>query len=133
MSSNTEPSLFDYLNDISSNKKYLFDDDANKNYNMFILNKGLAQHIDTIMLANEMNKRPSISKRMHHDFLFYSIDAKNRYGKWVKSEVEDEDLIEFLKEQYCVNTEVAYTYLQLSDKKELKDLFKKFNSKGGKL
>lgn len=128
-----EPSLFDYLNDISSSKKYLFDSDMNKNYNMFMLNKGLSQHIDTIMLANEMNKRPSISKRLHHDFLFYSIEAKNRYGKWVKSEVEDEELLEFLKKYYCINNDIAYMYLNLLDKEELKLLVTKFNSKGGKL
>lgn len=128
-----EPSLFDYLNDISSSKKYLFDSDMNKNYNMFMLNKGLSQHIDTIMLANEMNKRPSISKRLHHDFLFYSIEAKKRYGKWVKSEVEDEELLEFLKKYYCVNNDIAYMYLNLLDKEELKLLVAKFNSKGGKL
>jgi hypothetical protein len=128
-----EPSLFDYLNDISTEKKYLFDSEVNKNYNTFMINRGLAQHIDTIMYANEVNKRPSMSKRMAHDFLFYSIEPKKRYGKWVKSEIEDEDLLKLLKEMYSINDEVACMYLRLSDKEELKSLVKKFNSKGGKV
>lgn len=127
-----EPSLFDYLNDISTNKNYIFDpNDANKNYSAFMINRGLAQHIDTILLANEANKR-SFSKLMHHDFLFYSVDSKKRYGKWAKADTTDFDLLDYLKEKYVINHSVAIEYMAILDKKELKELKLESQRKGGK-
>lgn len=127
-----EPSLFDYLGDLTTKKNYIFEQDASKNYNIFMINRGLAQHLDTILLANEMNKKPSLSKLLHHDYLFYSIDAKPRYGKWAKADKTDEDLIEFVKKKYCVNQSVALEYLKLYDKEELKALKLESERTGGK-
>ena len=127
-----EPSLFDYISDLSTDKNYLFNEDVNKNYVPFMVNRGFGQHIDTILLANEMNKRANISKLMHHDFYFYSIDKKKRYGKWAKSNVPDEDLIKFVQEKYSVNYNVALMYVELYDKQQLKDLIKEATEKGGK-
>lgn len=128
-----EPSLFDYLSDITTNKKYIFDvNDNNKNYNPYMINRGLAQHIDTIMLANEMNKRSELSKLLHHDFLFYSVDAKKRYGKWAKTDTTDFDLLDYLKQKYQVNHNVALEYMSLLDKDELKQLKLESELKGGR-
>lgn len=127
-----EPNLFDYLSDIGTNKQYLFDEEVNKNYVPFMINRGFGQHIDTILLANEMNKRSSLSKLMHHDFLFYAIDKKKRYGKWAKSNVPDEDLIEFIRTKYSVNYKTALMYVELYDKQQLKQLIKEATEKGGK-
>jgi len=128
-----EPSLFDYLSDISTNKNYIFDpNDTNKNYNAFMINRGLAQHLDTIMLANELNKRSGLSKLMHHDFLFYAVDAKKRYGKWAKADTTDFDLLDYLKEKYQINHNVALDYMSLLDKTELKQLKLESELKGGR-
>lgn len=127
-----EPSLFDYLSDIGTDKAYLFNEDVNKNYVAFMINRGFGQHIDTILLANEMNKRASLSKLMHHDFLFFSIDKKKRYGKWAKATIVDEDLIEYMKMKYNVNYNVALSYIELYDKQLLKELIKEATEKGGK-
>jgi len=127
----SEPSLFDYLNDISTHKQYIFDPSSNQNYNAFMINRGLGQHIDTIMLANEMNKRSNISKEMHHDFLFYSVDAKKRYGKWAKQDTTDLDLLEYLQIKYTINKEHALEYLEMLDKTEAKQLKIESEQKGG--
>lgn len=126
-----EPSLFDYLNDITTNKKYLLDENDCKNYTPFMINRGLGQHLDTILLANEMNKRHGISKLMHHDFLWYSVDAKKRFGKWAKQDDTDLDLIDFLQKKYTINKTVALEYMELLDKSELKELKLESERKGG--
>lgn len=128
-----QPSLFDYLKDITYDKAYLFDpEDSNKGYVPFMVNRGLAQHLDTILLANETNKMGGLSKQFHHDYLFYSVDKKKRYGKWAKADTTDSDLLEFVKEKYSVNQAVALDYLKLFDRKELKKLKSESERKGGK-
>lgn len=124
--------LFDLVNDISSDKKYLFNDDTAAVYAPFMINKAFSQHVDTIMLANEMNKRPSLSKEMHHDFMFYSIDTKKRYGKWAKQENRNVDVINYIKEQYAIGNERALEYLDLMTEDEVKQIEATLKSKGGK-
>lgn len=126
------PSLFDYLNDITTNKKYLFDSNDSSSYNQFMINRGLEQHLDTVLLANEMNKRAGLSKLLHHDFLWYSVDAKKRYGKWAKQDITDLDLVEYIQTKYVVNKENALTYLDLLGKDEIKQLKKESERTGGK-
>lgn len=126
--------LFDYLNDISSGKKYLFEPDNKKNYSQFMINKGLAQHLDTILLANEANKRTCMSDEMHHDFLFYSVDARKRYGKWAKSSTEvSKELLEYFMNKYEVNQEIALCYIEIhpDDIGTLEKYVKEINNKGG--
>lgn len=127
----SEPSLFDYLNDISTHKQHIFNLVSCQNYNAFMINRGLGQHIDTIMLANEMNKRSNVSKEMHHDFLYYSVDAKKRYGKWAKQDTTDLDLLEYLQSKYVINKEHALEYLEMLDKTEVKKLKLEAEQKGG--
>lgn len=124
--------LFDFVNDISSDKKYLFDDDTAQVYTSFMINKAFSQHLDTIMLANEMNKRPTLNKEMHHDFMFYSIDAKKRYGKWAKKGKQNEDVINYVKNKYAIGNERAIEYLSLMTDDEVKQIEVTLKSKGGK-
>jgi len=128
----SEPSLFDYIGDISYNKKYLYSEDTKKNYSVFMVNRGLGQHIDTIMLANEMNKRPDTPELMHHDFLFYAVDAKKRYGKWAKADDTDTEVVEYVKSTYGVNQRIALDYIKLMDRSELEKLAEEAKNKGGK-
>ena len=123
--------LFDFVSAISENKSYMFDENDSSQYAPFMVNRAFMQHMDTVLLASEMNKAPHLSKLMHHDFLYYSIDAKKRYGKWAKSSMDDEDLIEFLKIKYSINTNNAVEYLELCDRDELKLELKKSMNTGG--
>ncbi len=127
-----EPSLFEYLSDLGTDKKYLFDEEINKNYVPFMINRGFGQHIDTILLANELNKRSGLSKLMHHDFLFYSVEKRKRYGKWAKADLPDEELVKFVQDKYSVNYKTALMYVDLYDKQQLKLLVKEATQKGGK-
>lgn len=126
-----EPTLFDFLNDITYNKQGLFEDGLTKNYSVFMVNRGLGQHLDTILLANEVNKRPNMSEQMHHDFLFHSVDAKRRYGKWAKSDETDKDLIEFLQHEYQIGKEVALEYIKVMGKDAVQRMKDELQETGG--
>jgi len=129
-----EPSVFDFISDIGEHKKYLYNEHIKKNYSQYMINRGFAQHQDTILLANEMNKRASVSglsDTMHHDFLFYSISKRKRYGKWAKAENVDNDIIQYLQEKYCINYVTALTYYDLYDKADLKKQIEEANKQGG--
>jgi hypothetical protein len=126
-----EPSLFDFLNDITHNKSGLFENGQTRNYSVFMVNRGLGQHLDTILLANEMNKRPNMSDQMHYDFLFHSVDAKRRYGKWAKSDEDNKDLIEFLQHEYQIGKEVALDYLKVIGKDTVQQMKYELQDTGG--
>jgi hypothetical protein len=55
-----------------------------RDYNPYITNIALSHSIDTIMLANEMNRLPSLPSESQFDFLNGSVRRAKRYGKWHK-------------------------------------------------
>ena len=67
-----EYKLSDYLNAINWTKVNLLDGDDltwEKKFPPYIINRCLSQHIDSIMMANEMNIRHSLTKRLQFHFL----------------------------------------------------------------
>ena len=60
---------FDYLKAINETKKdIMVDDIAEKEYNPFIINRGLSFFRDTILYANEMNRFHHLDHRLQFDF-----------------------------------------------------------------
>ena len=61
---------FDFINAIHYTKDNLIVDDwSEKQYNPYIVNKGLSYGQDTIIPANEMNSRPHLDKILQFSFL----------------------------------------------------------------
>jgi len=60
---------FQYLNAINTSKRdVMIDDIAEKNYNPFMVNRGLSYFHDTVLMANEMNRWHHIDHRLQFDF-----------------------------------------------------------------
>ena len=58
-------SPFDYLNAIMQNKKQLIvDEETEREYSPFMVNRGLSYHKDCIMYANEMNTKHYLDKKL---------------------------------------------------------------------
>ena len=78
--------FFDFLNSINENKKDLIREDPlnEKEYNSFMINRGLSYFSDTILYANEMNRSGDIPKKWQYDFYRISIPKKRRFSKWHK-------------------------------------------------
>jgi len=77
---------FEYLKAINETKKdIMVDDIAEKEYNPFIINRGLSFFKDTILYANEMNIHHHLDHRVQFDFLINIIRKKKRWSKWIKA------------------------------------------------
>ena len=65
---------FEYLKAINESKKdIMVDDIAEKEYNPFIINRGLSHFQDTILFANEMNRFHHLDHRLQFDFFINII------------------------------------------------------------
>jgi hypothetical protein len=121
--------LFDWLNSINDNKKDLMDETNEKDFNSFLVLRGLSLFPETILYANEMNMLPSMDNRMKYDYLMQSIRKSKRFSKWPKQDkVEDLDLI---VKHYNCNKDRGLEILDLLSKKDLENL-KKSKETGGK-
>lgn len=115
--------LFDFLNDITFLKKDLTrqgDDSVIKSYEPFPVIQGLSQHVDTVLIANELNKHPMVTKQMHHDYLFHSIRSKKRMGKWAKKTKIDK--LNIIVEYYQCSKEKAKDYLKILTDEQVKQI-----------
>jgi hypothetical protein len=121
---------FDYLNSINDTKKDIMVDDlAEKDYNAFMVNRGLSYYNDTVIYANEMNKYAQIDSRMQYDFLKQIVRKRKRFSKWNKADKSAD--IEVIKEYYGYSRDKAYQVLSILTKDQL-DIIRKKISKGGR-
>ena len=123
-------SPFEYLNDITYAKKgIMVDDIAEKEYNPFIINRGLSFFRDTILYANEMNRFHHLDHRLQFDFFINIIKKKKRWSKWIKpQEVAN---LELIKEYYGYSNEKAKSALSLMSNEQIEELKNRIY-KGGK-
>tara|TARA_B100001057_G_C22862723_1_gene955237 strand:+ start:1780 stop:2160 length:381 start_codon:yes stop_codon:yes gene_type:complete len=121
---------FDYLNSINDTKKDIMVDDlAEKDYNAFMVNRGLSYYNDTVIYANEMNKYAQVDSRMQYDFLKQIVRKRKRFSKWNKADKSAD--IEVIKEYYGYSRDKAYQVLSILTKDQL-DVIRKKISKGGR-
>ena len=124
--------LKDYLNAINHTKETLLDtedEEWEKKYPPFIVNKCLAPFQDTILLVNEINQYPHLDKKLQFDFLINSLRPRKRFTPWVKAKKLDD--IEYVKEFYGYNNEKARVALSILNDEQIATIKRKLN-KGGK-
>ena len=123
--------LFDFLNDISHKKRGIIRDDplAEKDYNPYIINKFLSQHVDCILYVNEMNIRPYCDKILQFDYLINSLRKQfRRSSKWLKPDFFDN--VEIVKEYFGYSTPKAKQALEILTEEQLEHIRFKLR-KGG--
>ena len=98
---------FDFINQINHGKKNLIDETPTleKEYNSFIVNRGLSFNHDTALYANEMNVQNHLDPKLQFDFLLNTVRPKKRWGKWIKR--ENNDTLELIKKYYSCSYEKA--------------------------
>ena len=125
--------LKDYLNAINFSKKNLLDtedEDWEKKYPPFIINKCLSMHYDTLMQANEMNGYHFLPKKLQFDFFINSVRKKKRFGgKWLSSSKLKN--LDYIKEYYGYSNEKAKTALNILSKEQIETIKKRLD-KGGR-
>lgn len=116
---------FDIVNDILKDKKNLIvDEQTEKEYQPFLINRSLSYHMDCIIYANEMNRRHHLDKKMQNDFLINTIRSRKRpFAKWIKP-VKNDD-IECIKTYYGFSEAKAREALNLLGDEQIKQLKQK--------
>jgi hypothetical protein len=123
-------SPFDFTNAICDTKQELIVDDiTEKQYNAFMVNRSLSYHYDTVLLANEMNRRAFLDKKLQFDFLLNTVRKKKRFAKWAKP-MSYENL-SLVKEYYGYSDDKARQVLSLLNDAQIEQL-KERTFKGGK-
>ena len=122
---------FEFLNDINYGKKDIMVDDlVEKDYNPFMVNRGLSYFNDTILMANEMNINYHLDNRLQFDFLINIVRKRKRFSKWLKPTVEND--VEVVKEYYGYSNEKARQVLPLLSSEQMNGLKKKVSQGGTK-
>ena len=112
---------FQYLNAINDTKQdIMVDDISEKQYNAFMVNRGLSYFYDTVLLANEMNQRAHLDNRLQFDFFINTIRKKKRFSKWMKA--KEEDNIKVVKEYYGYSNEKARQALTILNDDNIEQL-----------
>ena len=124
--------LKDYLNAINYTKENLLDTDDEqweKKYYPFIVNKCVSPFPDTVMLVNEINQLPHLDKRLQFDFLINSLRPRKRFTPWLKAKKLEN--LEYVKEYYGYNNEKAKEALDILNDEQISAIKRKLD-KGGK-
>lgn len=124
--------LKNYLKAINETKEPLMDgedEEWEKKYPPYIVNKCLSPFQDTILLVNEINQYPNIDKKLQFDFLINSLRPRKRFTPWLKAKKLEN--IEYVKEFYGYNNEKAKVALTILNDDQIATIKQKLN-KGGK-
>jgi len=124
--------LKDYLKAINQTKENLLDtedEEWEKRYPPYIVNKCLAPFTDTILLVNELNQYHHLDKKLQFDYLLNSLRPRNRFAPWMKAKKLDN--LEDVKEFYGYGNEKARDALDILDTKQISAIKKKLK-KGGR-
>ena len=117
---------FELIKSISSTKKDILENE--KDYNAFMVNRGLSYFPDTVIYANEMNKFHHLDSRLQYSFLINIVRKRNRFSKWNKS-IESEN-INAIKRYYDYSNEKARDVLPLLSNENLKTIRGRINHGG---
>jgi hypothetical protein len=117
---------FALISSISNTKLDILENE--KDYNAFMVNRGLSYFPDTVIYANEMNKFHHLDGRLQYQFLINTIRKRNRFSKWNKS-IESENL-NAIKKYYNYSNEKARDVLPLLSNENLNTIRGRINYGG---
>jgi hypothetical protein len=119
-----KPSPFDYIKSIN-HKDYKYD---LVGYVPFLTNRCFAMHIDTVMLAEQMNQCHKLSPELQYDFYYYVVRKGKRFGFPPKP--EEVPNLELIQEYFGYSRQKAIEALRLLTTEDIRGIIKK-SSKGG--
>jgi len=117
-------SPFDWVKSINE-KKYIFDLSG---YVPFLTNRCFAMHMDTIMLAEEMNQAHRLGPELQYDFYYYAVRKGKRFG--FPPKVQDDSNITMIMEYYQYSRVKAQQALQLLTPEQIKQIKQKLDRGG---
>lgn len=113
---------FDFVNAINMSKKDLMvgsedDQQSEKDYVPYVVNRSLSYFPDTLMYANQANQYRDLDNKLQFHYLLNSIRPGKRFSKWAKKE-ESLDL-QCVMQYYCYSIDKAKQVLPLLSEQQL--------------
>lgn len=126
-----EVSLTEWLNSINQSKNNIMIDDpkAEALYTPFVINKCMSGHLDTILLANQMNMNSHLDKKMQYDFLLNTVRSRKRFSPWLKK--TNDSRLKCIQKYYGFSESKAKEALSILNEDQIKVIENKMNT-GGK-
>ena len=87
-------------------------------------------HLDTILLAEEMNQAHQLSPQLQYDFYYYAVKRGKRFG--FPKKPEENTNVQLVQEYFKYSTPKALQALQLLSDEQLKEIRSKLD-KGGRV
>ena len=115
--------LTEYLNAVNYTKEPLMDtedEQVEKQYAPYIINRCFSYFIDTVLHANQMNQFSQVDKKMQFDYLSGAIRKRKRFSKWLKNEMSDEFSI--VKEYYGYNNTKTKEVMDLVTPEDIEEM-----------
>jgi hypothetical protein len=97
-------------------------------YVPFLTNRAFAMHMDTIMLAEQMNQYSQLSPQLQYDFYFYGVRKGRRFG--FPKKVEDHPQLELVMAYFNYSRTKAEQALELLSEADLCEMRRALD-KGG--
>ena len=114
-------SPFDYVTAINYSKKNLIvDEETEKAYLPYMVNRSLSYFQDTVAVANVMNQYHILDKKLQFDFLINIVRKRKRFSKWIKPEIVTD--LEVVKEYYGYSNEKAKQVLSVLSAEDITEL-----------
>ena len=124
----------EWLPSITEKKGYLFErgkeEEIERKYPSFMINRALSQYEDTVLIANEVNRMgSSLDPKLQYDFLYHLVPKKRRFSKWAKA--QKSDIINMIVEAYNISVRKAEEISDLFSEDDIENL-RSYLCKGGK-
>lgn len=126
-------SPFDFLNSINFSKtdlirdEYGINEEREKQYSSFLINRGLSYFVDTIEHSQNMNMYDSfLDPIMANDYYLNSVRKRKRFSKWAKK--INNKTIETIMEFYQVSYQKAIDFSKILTKEQLKVIEETLNN-----
>lgn len=88
-----------------------------KEYNPFIINRGLSYHEDAVLAAAVLNERPWLDKKLQVLYLVNTLRPRKRFSKWVKASTDEDARV--TAEYYNVSMRAARDLVALHSADQL--------------
>ena len=115
---------FDYVKAINEKRPvpHLYD------YNPFLTVGSLSYSLDTVMLANEMNRLPNTDPGLQFHFFYESVRKGKRFQKWHKPVVPAH--VDAVMTYYGYSRQKALEALQVLTQDNIKDILSELDQGG---
>lgn len=119
---------FEFCTAINNHDHDFLNEDNEKLYNSYMVNRNFSYYQDTVLLANEMNRYHKVDNKLQFDFLINTFRKRKRYSKWEKPRTFES--VNAIKEYYGYSDEKAHQVLPLLSENQINSIIKKV-SRGG--